>query len=60
MPDGTTDNINQKGIDYYNKLIDALLAEGRHMPHFNIAYSFQIAVRLLQCICLIISKNSHR
>jgi len=29
LPDGTIDNINQAGIDYYNNLIDALLAEGR-------------------------------
>jgi len=28
MPDGTKDNINQAGIDYYNKLIDALIAAG--------------------------------
>lgn len=25
LPDGTTKNINQKGIDFYNKLIDLLL-----------------------------------
>lgn len=29
LPDGTINNINQKGIDYYNSLIDALLAEGK-------------------------------
>ncbi|XP_052799781.1 lactase/phlorizin hydrolase-like [Mya arenaria] len=28
MPDGTTDYINQRGINYYNNLIDALLADG--------------------------------
>ncbi|CAG7828745.1 unnamed protein product, partial [Allacma fusca] len=28
LPDGTTKNINQAGIDYYNKLIDELLANG--------------------------------
>lgn len=28
MPEGTKDNINQAGIDYYNNLIDALLAAG--------------------------------
>ena len=26
LPDGTTDTINQPGIDYYNQLIDGLLA----------------------------------
>ncbi|XP_007496720.1 cytosolic beta-glucosidase [Monodelphis domestica] len=28
LPDGTTGFINQKGIDYYNKMIDDLLANG--------------------------------
>lgn len=28
MPDGTADSISQKGIDYYNKLINALLDAG--------------------------------
>ena len=28
MPNGTKDNINQAGIDYYNKVIDALLDAG--------------------------------
>ncbi|XP_023555111.1 cytosolic beta-glucosidase [Octodon degus] len=28
LPDGTTGFINQKGIDYYNKIIDDLLANG--------------------------------
>ena len=28
MPDGTVSSINQKGIDYYNRLIDTLLAAG--------------------------------
>ena len=28
LPDGTTDSINQPGIDYYNNLIDGLLAAG--------------------------------
>ena len=28
MPDGRKTNINQKGIDYYNRVIDALLAAG--------------------------------
>ena len=28
MPDGTKKNINQAGIDYYNKLIDALVEAG--------------------------------
>ncbi|XP_060578197.1 lactase/phlorizin hydrolase-like [Ruditapes philippinarum] len=28
MPDGTKDNINEKGIQYYNNLINALQAEG--------------------------------
>ncbi|CAG5128995.1 unnamed protein product, partial [Candidula unifasciata] len=27
LPNGTIDNINQAGIDYYNRLIDALLAK---------------------------------
>lgn len=31
MPDGTADNINQKGIDYYNKLINALLDAGKEV-----------------------------
>ncbi len=26
LPDGTTSHINQAGIDYYNKVIDGLLA----------------------------------
>jgi beta-glucosidase len=28
LPDGTIDNINQAGIDWYNNFIDALVAEG--------------------------------
>ena len=28
MPDGTKASINQKGIDHYNKVINALLAAG--------------------------------
>ena len=27
MSDGTNDTINEKGIDYYNRLIDAMVAE---------------------------------
>jgi len=28
LPDGTTSSINEKGVDYYNRLIDSLLAAG--------------------------------
>lgn len=28
LPEGTTKNINQKGVIYYKKVIDGLLAEG--------------------------------
>lgn len=28
LPDGTTKNINQKGVDFYNALIDELLTAG--------------------------------
>ena len=28
MPDGTQTTFNQKGVDYYNRLIDALVAAG--------------------------------
>lgn len=28
MPDGTPDNINQEGVDFYNKFIDDLIAAG--------------------------------
>ena len=28
LPDGTTGNINQPGVDYYNNLIDELIANG--------------------------------
>jgi len=28
LPDGTLSSVNEKGIDYYNSLIDSLLAAG--------------------------------
>jgi len=28
LPDGTTSSVNEKGVDYYNRLIDGLLAAG--------------------------------
>jgi len=28
LPDGQLPNVNQKGVDYYNRLIDGLLANG--------------------------------
>jgi len=28
LPDGTTSSINEKGVAYYNRLIDSLLAAG--------------------------------
>ncbi|CAG0894935.1 unnamed protein product [Darwinula stevensoni] len=28
LPNGTADNINQAGVDYYNNLIDALISNG--------------------------------
>jgi len=28
LPDGTTRSVNEKGVDYYNRLIDGLLAAG--------------------------------
>jgi len=28
LPDGTTANVNQAGVDYYNNLIDELLKNG--------------------------------
>lgn len=31
MPNGTKDNINQGGINYYNNLINALIAHGMEL-----------------------------
>lgn len=28
LPDGTVDNVNQKGVDFYNNVFDELLAAG--------------------------------
>ena len=28
LPDGTTKHVNQKGVDFYNKVLDELLAAG--------------------------------
>ncbi|KAM9331566.1 cytosolic beta-glucosidase-like [Gastrophryne carolinensis] len=40
LPDGTTGFINQKGVDYYNKLINALL-EMKVTPHVTL-YHFDL------------------
>lgn len=34
MPNGTKDNINQEGINYYNNLINALIAHGEELHVF--------------------------
>jgi beta-glucosidase/6-phospho-beta-glucosidase/beta-galactosidase len=28
LPDGTTDKINQEGVDFYNSVLDTLIAHG--------------------------------
>ncbi|XP_060525276.1 myrosinase 1-like [Cylas formicarius] len=38
LPNGTIDNINQKGIDYYNKLIDLIISRG--LEPQAVAYNF--------------------
>jgi len=45
LPDGTTKVINQKGIDYYNKVIDGLIAAGIKpmvtLYHWDLPQPFQ-------------------
>ena len=45
LPDGTTDTINQAGIDYYNNLIDGLLDVGVEpmltLYHFDLPQTLQ-------------------
>ncbi|BFZ09251.1 hypothetical protein BsWGS_12290 [Bradybaena similaris] len=45
LPDGTTANINQAGIDYYNRLIDALIAKNitpiMTLYHFDLPQALQ-------------------
>ena len=47
--DGTTKKINEKGIEYYNKLIDKLLENGNYFSalyYFNLLYHFKIIYNL--------------
>jgi beta-glucosidase/6-phospho-beta-glucosidase/beta-galactosidase len=46
LPDGTSDNVNQLGVDFYNKLFDALDAAG--IEYFVTLFHWDLPAALMK------------
>ncbi|KAJ8312844.1 hypothetical protein KUTeg_010217 [Tegillarca granosa] len=56
LPDGSTNKINREGIDYYNKVIDALLKAG----HRTTSYHITILIYLFHYIEMVVGKTGQQ